>query len=97
MNEMETKSETEKTLVATKEEKGGRGKMWEVAICRCKLVYIGWISNKVLLYSQGNSIQHSLINHNEKYEKEYVYIYTHIHIYTYIYIYNYLTLMYSRN
>ena len=76
MNEMETKSETEKTLVATKEEKGGRGKMWEVAICRCKLVYIGWISNKVLLYSQGNYNQYLVINHNEKvYEEECIYMY----------------------
>ena len=60
---------------------------WEIGVSTRKLLYIEWISNKVLLYSQGNSIQHSLINHNEKYEKEYVYIYTHIRIYTYIYIY----------
>ena len=23
-------------------------------VCRCKLLYIGWINNKVLLYSTGN-------------------------------------------
>ena len=40
-----------------------------------------WINNKVLLYSTGNYIQYSLINHNEKeYEKEYVYTHTHIYI-----------------
>ena len=39
-------------------------------ISRCKLVYIGWINNKVLLYSTGNYIQCPVINHNGKeYEK----------------------------
>ena len=75
MNEMETKSETEKTLVVTKEEKGGREKRWELGICGCKLVYIGWISNKVLLYSQGNHNHYPVINHNEKvYEEDCIYI-----------------------
>ena len=70
---METKSEAEKTLVVTKEEKGGREKRWELGIC--KLVYIGWISNKVLLYSQGNHNQYPVINHNEiVYEEECTYI-----------------------
>jgi len=27
---------------------------WEVGIGRCKLLYIGWINNKHLLYSTGN-------------------------------------------
>ena len=56
---------------------GGRvgGKDWEFGISRCKLVYIGWINNKVLLYSTGNYIQYPVINHNGKeYEKEYIYI-----------------------
>ena len=30
---------------------GGGGKEWEFGISRCKLLYIGWINNKVLLYS----------------------------------------------
>ena len=55
-------------------------KEWEFGISRCKLVYIGWINNKVLLYSTGNYIQYPVINHNGKeYEKEYIYI--HIYIY----------------
>ena len=57
---------------------GGRGGMeWEVGISRCQLLYIGWINNKVLLYSTGNYIQYPVINHNGKeYEKEwYIYIY----------------------
>ena len=33
---------------------GGGGKDWGFGISRCKLLYIGWIKNKVLLYSTGN-------------------------------------------
>ena len=56
---------------------GGRGgggrKDWEFGISRCKLVYIGWINNKVLLYSAGNYMPFPGINHNGKeYEKEYI-------------------------
>ena len=57
--------------------KGGMGreeKDWEFGISRGKLLYIGWINNKVLLYSIGNYIQYPVINHNGK------------HIYMYIYI-----------
>ena len=43
---------------------GGGGKEWEFGVSRCKLVYIGWINNKVLLYSTGNYIQYPVINHN---------------------------------
>ena len=51
------------------------GNDWEFGICRCKLVYIGWINNKVLLYSTGNYIQSPVINHNgKKYEKDYIYV-----------------------
>ena len=52
---------------------GGGGKDREFGISRCKLVYIGWINNKVLLYSTGNYIQYPVINLNGKeYEKEYI-------------------------
>ena len=44
----------------------GRGKDWESGISRCKLLHIGWINNKVLLYSPGSNIQHPVINHMEK-------------------------------
>ena len=33
---------------------------------RCKLLYIGWINSKVLLYSTGKYIQYPAINHNGK-------------------------------
>ena len=34
---------------------------WEVGVSRCKLFYIEWINNKVLLYSTGNFIQYPMI------------------------------------
>ena len=46
---------------------GVRGRMdWEFGMSRCKLLYIEWINNKVLLYSTGNYIQYPVINHNGK-------------------------------
>ena len=36
-----------------------------------KLLHIGWINNKVLLYSTGNYVQYPVINHHGK---EYVYM-----------------------
>ena len=48
--------------------KGGGGKDWEFGISRCKLVYIRWINNKVLLYSTGNYNQYPIQNGKE-YEK----------------------------
>ena len=55
--ETETDPQTEYRLVVA-EGKGGAGrKVWEFGISRCKLVYIGWINNKVLLYIPGNYIQ----------------------------------------
>ena len=59
-----------------KGEGGGGGMDWESGFSRCKLLYIGWINNKVLLYSPGNYIQYPVINHNRtEYEKEYIYMY----------------------
>ena len=55
------------------------GKEWEFGICGGKLLYIGWINHKVLLYNTGNYIQCPVTTHNAKeYEKEkkYIYIYT---------------------
>ena len=50
---------------------GQEGVDWEFWISRCKLSYIEWISNKVLLYSTGNYIQNPVINYNRKeYKKE---------------------------
>ena len=48
---------------------------WEFGTSRCKLLYIEWINDKVLLYSTGNYTQYPVINYSGKeYEKEYIYI-----------------------
>ena len=39
---------------------------WEFGVSRCKLLYIEWINNKVLLYSTGNYVQYPVINHRER-------------------------------
>ena len=42
----------------------------EFGTSRCKLLYIGLINNKVLLYSTGNYFEYPVINHSGKeYEK----------------------------
>ena len=45
---------------------GGEGMEWEAGVSRCKLLYIGWINNKVLVYSTETCIQYPMINHNGK-------------------------------
>ena len=37
--------------------RGGGGTDWGFGISRCKLLYIEWVNNKVLLYITGNYIQ----------------------------------------
>ena len=56
--------------------KGGVGEWdWEFGISRYELLYIGWINNKILLYSTGNYSQY-LWNLNQKeYENECIYTY----------------------
>ena len=39
---------------------------WETGVSSCKLLYIEWIINKVLLYGTKNYIQQPMINHNGK-------------------------------
>ena len=63
-------------FVVVKGEGGGRREDWELGVSRCKLLYIEWINNKVLLYSTGNHIHYPVINRNAKeYEKQCIYIY----------------------
>ena len=58
------------TCGCQREGRVGGGMNWEFGVSRCKLVYTGWINNKVLLYHMGNHIQYPVINHNGKeYEK----------------------------
>ena len=53
-------------MVVAKREGVVGGMDWEVGVSRCKLLYIEWINNKVLLYSTENYIQYPMINHNGK-------------------------------
>ena len=69
-------------VAAGKGEENGRGLDWELV--GCKLVYIGWINNKVLLYITGNYSQYPEVSHNGKeYEKECTY-YVCVCIYIYV-------------
>ena len=54
----------------------GEGRMdWEFEISGCRLSYVRWIHNNILLQSTGNYIQYPVINNNGKqYEKEYIYV-----------------------
>ena len=75
MNLSTKHNQTHRQLVVAREA-GGGGMDWEFGISRCKLLYIGWINNKVLLYSTGNYIQYPVINYNGKeYEKECICMY----------------------
>ena len=54
LSETEVDSDIEKRLVVAKGEGGRHVIKWYFGVRRCKLLYIGWINNKVLLYSTGN-------------------------------------------
>ena len=57
MKQKQTHRHREQAVVAKGKGVGG-GKDWAFGISRSKLLYIGWINNKVLLYSTGNYIQY---------------------------------------
>ena len=74
----------ENRLMAAKG-KVGRKTDWEIGISRYELICIGWINNKVLLYSMGNYIQYPIKTTMEKDIKKNIYICITV------------TVMYSRN
>ena len=75
VKQKQTHRQREQTWDRQREWCGG-GMDWEFGISRCKLLYIEWINNKVLLYSERNYIQYPVINHNGKeYEIECMYMY----------------------
>ena len=63
--------------VVARGEQGQREKMdCEVGVSKCKLLYIEWINNTILVYSTGNYFHYPVTNHNRKeYEKENTYLY----------------------
>ena len=46
----------ENRLVVAKGEEGGSGMDWKFAVSKCKLLYLEWISNEIMLYSTGSCI-----------------------------------------
>ena len=64
--ETETESWIENRLAVAKGEDFGGGVECEVGVSRCKLLYMEWINNKVLLYSTEDYIQYPMMNHNGK-------------------------------
>ena len=56
----------ENRLVIAKGLREGSGLNKEFGVGRCKLLHLGWIGNVVLLYSTGNDIQSSGIDHDER-------------------------------
>ena len=50
--------------MVAKGEREGKGMDGEFGVGRCKLLHLEWISNEVLLYSTGNSIQSLCIGHD---------------------------------
>ena len=63
--------DVESRLIVVKREAGWGRYGVGVWVSRCKLLYVEWINNKVLLYSTGNYIQYSMTNHNaEEYLKK---------------------------
>ena len=59
-------TDIENRLVVAKGERSQEGRDWESGVSRYKLLPIGWINNKVLLWSTRTSIQYHVINHNGK-------------------------------
>ena len=49
-----------------------QGMDWEFGFPDADYLYIEWIKNEILPYTTGNYIQYPMIDHNEKYEKEYI-------------------------
>ena len=68
-------TDIENRLVVAKGEGRWGGMDWEFGVSICKLLYIEWVNNKVLVYSTENYIQYPAINLNGKeYKKRNVYI-----------------------
>ena len=74
VKQKQTHRQREQTWDRQREWCGG-GMDWEFGISRCKLLYIEWINNKVLVCNTGNYIQYPVISHNRKDMKKNIYIY----------------------
>ena len=66
MKQKQTHRYREQTFGCQGAERCWGGMDWEFGVSRCKLLYLEWIDNKVLLYSTGNYIQSLGIYHDGK-------------------------------
>ena len=78
----------------------GGGMDWEFRVSRCKLLYIEWVNNRVLLYGTRNYIQCFVINyHGKEYSKtEFIIdkLILQVHNHTFITPYIYHSIVYNR-
>ena len=62
-------------LVVDKVKGEGSRMDWVFGVCRCKLLYLEWISNGILLYSTWNSVKVLGVEHGRRsYEKKNVFL-----------------------
>ena len=54
---------------------GESGRDGEFGVSRCKLFHLEWLSNEVLLYSTGNSIQSLVMEHDGSSMRKIMYVY----------------------
>ena len=57
---------------------------WEFGVSRCKLLYLEWISNEILLYSTGDyiwSLVMNMMENNLRKKNIYIHTYTYINMY----------------
>jgi len=67
MNSHEIDTDIENRLVVAKQRVVCvKGTDQELGVSKCKLLHIGWINSKVLLYSTGNHFKCLVIKHNGK-------------------------------
>ena len=71
-------TDIENIFLVAKGELGRKVDGW--GVFRCKLLYLEWISNEVLLYYTGNYLLGCTMM------EEYKHIHTHMYIYTYIWL-----------
>ena len=70
----------ENNLGVAKGERVRDGMKWEARVSGCKLLHVGWMDSKFLLFGTENWIQYFMINHNGNiyFLKEYIYIILYI-------------------
>ena len=71
--ETDRNTDIENRLWLPRGRRARKGRSGSFGLSRCKLVYIEWMNNKVLLHSTGNYIQYPVITIVEKNTKKNIY------------------------